>query len=385
MDASSTQTIRSSLIAKARDLGHFCKSVEEVLDILARWDHGSNGPWLMVFDKLDDKEISIRDYIPSCEHGSIIITSRIHDMGQISNHHVELDAMDPKEAASTLLKAALGPSVVPTPAEFTLGLRISEQLGYLPVVLVQAGCYIKSRRCLPEFLERLQTSRRQMLTQPIGDRDVYNHNVYVMLDVTLSSLSKRAQKFYHLLSFAHHRGFPRPLIKLATQYHFLLESFTFLERRSDFSETVELLYDTIAPSREWEELEFDDLMMELQRASLMSVEEYDGMVTLNCNSLLLACSQDLLPQSEKLVYARAMGRIVASGTTTAGVALHEHLIPIFVRSENTGVSSKPMIVQALRISLRGQASPMSAFRYGRAYGTNSKRHWNLSAKSCFKY
>ncbi|CCA69190.1 hypothetical protein PIIN_03090 [Serendipita indica DSM 11827] len=327
LDASSTQTIRSSLIARARDLGHFCKSVEEVLDTLTRWDDASNGPWLMVFDKLDDKDIVIRNFIPSCEHGSIIITSRLNDMGQLSHHHVKLDTMDPNEAASTLLKAALGPSTVPTPAEFDLGLEIAEQLGYLPVVLVQAGCYIHSTRRLHQFLDMLQMSRHKVLTQSIKARDAYEHNVYAMIDVTLDSLSKRAQNFYYLLSFAHHRDLPRPLIKLAAQYHFLLESLTLLERRPDFSETTELLYDTLSPSREWQDHEFDDLVVELQRASLMTVEECNGVVTLNCNSLLLACSQERLSQSEKLMYARAMSRIIASGTTTAGVALHEYLVP----------------------------------------------------------
>lgn len=41
----------------------------------------ANTRWLLVFDNLDDLEsFSVNNYIPSCRHGTIIITTRRHDI-----------------------------------------------------------------------------------------------------------------------------------------------------------------------------------------------------------------------------------------------------------------------------------------------------------------
>jgi len=76
-----------------------------------------NNNWLLVFDNLDDPDsVDIGEYIPACNHGTVIITSRRRDLQQ-GRRGFEVQQMQPMEAIQLLLKASgipkledLGPS-----------------------------------------------------------------------------------------------------------------------------------------------------------------------------------------------------------------------------------------------------------------------------------
>jgi len=79
-----------------------------VIDAVKRWFTGkSNSKWLLVLDNLDDLEsFKLNDYIPSCVHGTVIITSRRPESAQGGRRGFEIQEMQEYEAKSLLLKSA---------------------------------------------------------------------------------------------------------------------------------------------------------------------------------------------------------------------------------------------------------------------------------------
>ncbi|KAG8789506.1 hypothetical protein FRC15_008363 [Serendipita sp. 397] len=324
VDASSVQTIQTSLVTRVRGLGRKCKTVQEAIDELASWDQQYDGRWLLIFDNADSRSLQITKYFPRCDDGHIIVTTRNMTMGELApDAHLELGAMSESEGIQLLLNVANAPR-----SDQDVASKIAEELGYLPVALVQAGSYIKQRRCLNDYLNRLANSRQKILQHPLPEqRDRYQQNLYAALDLTQAELSSRAQEFISLLSFGHHRGFPRPLIELASQHHFTIDMFEYVDRDKSYHPAVELLHRIICPSGEWNDDNFDDLLVELQQASLINFcTEEKEMLTLSIHPLVRAWAQDRLQSEDAIVFRNAMARVLACGAAPPGADLHERMI-----------------------------------------------------------
>ncbi|RPB06363.1 hypothetical protein P167DRAFT_530999 [Morchella conica CCBAS932] len=93
-----------------------------------RWlSQQSNREWLLILDNVDDLEsFNIDSFIPTCDHGTVIITTRRRRPEWLSNWFgISLTwGRIEKEAATELTK----------------------KLGNLPLALVQAGAYISANR-----------------------------------------------------------------------------------------------------------------------------------------------------------------------------------------------------------------------------------------------
>jgi len=65
-----------------------------------------NTNWLLVFDNLDDPDlVDIEKYVPSCNHGTVIITSRRRDCVQQGRRGLEVQQMHHMESIQLLLNA----------------------------------------------------------------------------------------------------------------------------------------------------------------------------------------------------------------------------------------------------------------------------------------
>src|SRR5258708_7081742 len=100
VDASTTETIDMTLktIATTRRIGD---SSQDAL----KWFAGKQEPWLLFFDNADDPKIDLNKFLPKCNHGNIVITSRnpgLRGYGQ----HFQVSDMDETEAVELLLKSA---------------------------------------------------------------------------------------------------------------------------------------------------------------------------------------------------------------------------------------------------------------------------------------
>ncbi|KAG8825239.1 hypothetical protein FRC18_010349 [Serendipita sp. 400] len=317
IDASSTESTEKGLVARLRSVDHKFKgtTVTDVTDALAYPGDELTTRWFLIFDNADDPAMDITDYIPNCDHGVILITTRNPNLGNLSpDNHLPLDVMSKEEAVSALLSSAFGTRETPTVVQRDYAAQIVEQLGYLPVAVIQAGCYIKTQQCFDRYLQRLQANRSSVLRHHSihKDRLKYKHGVYSAFDTTLQVLSKRALDFLGILSFFHYANVPRQIFSIAASRHFKYQHYDLFEHSDEaFQDSVHLLMDTICPSGKWDEGDLDQLLEELQRYSLVTLISAPRLVTLRFHPLFHSWAGDRLMESERVVLRGAAARLLA--------------------------------------------------------------------------
>ena len=82
---------------------------QEVVEAVRQWFTAPENPnWLLVFDNLDDlQSFDIDDYIPSCGHGTVIITSRRPECIKQGRRGFEVHQMQPSEGMKLLMESAV--------------------------------------------------------------------------------------------------------------------------------------------------------------------------------------------------------------------------------------------------------------------------------------
>jgi len=98
------------MAGKLDPAGYFAVTSEEeqhVVSAVKQWFSApGNTNWLLVFDNLDDPDlVGIEEYIPSCNHGTVIITSRRRDCVRQGRRGLEVQQMHHMESIQLLLSA----------------------------------------------------------------------------------------------------------------------------------------------------------------------------------------------------------------------------------------------------------------------------------------
>ena len=99
IDASTEATTVASLESIA-----LSKGVGSTADDTLKWLQAQKSEWLLLFNNADDKTLNLRNFFPSCRHGSILITSRyagFRDHAPDANQ--EVSGMTPSDAQNLLL------------------------------------------------------------------------------------------------------------------------------------------------------------------------------------------------------------------------------------------------------------------------------------------
>src|ERR1700743_2547918 len=96
VDASSEESLKKGLVTRIRLIdGHLQPAnVEEALDLLANPRGVLTCNWLIIMDNADSTVLNIQDFIPSCDHGCILVTSRNAALSDLHpGGHIAMDAM----------------------------------------------------------------------------------------------------------------------------------------------------------------------------------------------------------------------------------------------------------------------------------------------------
>lgn len=321
------------------------ETVEEAINILANPDEEVTMEWLIIFDNADDPNVNYSDFLPQCDHGSILMTTRDPSMEALApGFHLMLEVMDPDEAIKALLSCAFpiqednsttARSLVeesipqPTTRDHQAAAAIAEELGYLPIAIIQAGCYIRQHRALHQYHDHLKSNRSEVLkhaTRVHRDKLKYPHGVYACFDITLGALSPRAVQLLGILSFFHFSSIPRLLLTIAAKSKFLYDPYDLLDRPEDFNDAVRYLNSVLCPNGEWNEIEVDHLFEELQKYSLVTPVS-SPMVTFRFHPLVFSWTRDRLTSAEEVATSRAAAiRLLVSGITRRDdYYLYDHL------------------------------------------------------------
>jgi hypothetical protein len=70
------------------------------------WLSGKADEWMLFFDNADDPNINLNDFMPQCDHGNIIITSRNPGHCVYAGSHSLVTDMEEEDAVALLLKSA---------------------------------------------------------------------------------------------------------------------------------------------------------------------------------------------------------------------------------------------------------------------------------------
>ncbi|KAJ3829321.1 hypothetical protein F5880DRAFT_1470818 [Lentinula raphanica] len=178
------------------------------------WLHTHEKNWLIIIDNADDPKIDFKEYLPSCVHGNIIITSRNPELQVIATQSEELQDLLPEEAMFLLLKHAFKSLDSITPPQKEEAALIAQELHCFPLALVQAGAYICQQNCLFGYLDRLQSQRQEMLLRnPKYSIDRYGLSVYATWNLSWEQLSPDCKILLEVCAHLYYDWIPRALFQ----------------------------------------------------------------------------------------------------------------------------------------------------------------------------
>jgi len=247
-------------------------------------------------------------------------------MGELSpRNHYELQGMSIIEAVEALLSAALPVRSTASPADHHYAREVVKELGYLPVAIIQAGCYIRRGSSLRDYIGVLRSRRAKVLRYPTPRQaDEYADSVYAVLDATRQKLSEKAQKGLLLLSCFHHTNIPYSMILFAARYLYTFEAGNYLNRTVNFSKAVNLLTEVFS-GIDVEGL--DELLTALGYYSLVEVDMVSDQRVLRLHPLVQAWAQDVLEFEDLDIYREAAIRIISSCSGKENKHLYRFILP----------------------------------------------------------
>ncbi|KAF7368060.1 FabD/lysophospholipase-like protein [Mycena sanguinolenta] len=313
IDTSTTATIDAGLknIAFIKDSGD---SLQEGLLWLTSQVQG----WLLVFDNADDPNIDLQDFIPECDHGSIIITSRNPCLCIYAGSHSLVSDMEEQDAVALLLKSAAQKITATTEQ---IAANIVKGLFYLPLAIVQAGAFISKSRNLGNYLELYTKNKEQLLRQkPAQSQDRYKWTVYTTWQMSFDQLSPSAAMLLQHCSFLHFNGISEDIFRYASGYRFPSNG----PSKEDLQSPLQLLSHFLGPTGEWDSLQFTFAMNEVQAYSLITFDEETKLFSIH--PLVHAWGQTTSPNPDKcrLTVGAILGMVLSKRSR------HDNVLPTLI-------------------------------------------------------
>jgi tetratricopeptide (TPR) repeat protein len=309
IDGSTAATIRGDLESAIRSLdGHQKDTYEAALSFMS--NASSHIEWLYIIDNADDPDLDLTPYLPNCSHGTIIITSRNRKTRHLaSTYHLELGPMLSKEAIETLCRAARKATPLKG-EELGQASALVEELGCLPLAVVQAGIYISEMSsglnengfAFGQYLSLFKRHREQLLRQR-GQvaLDKYPNGVYAALDLSYGRLSEPCRQFLHLCSFFRYSNIPVPVFSSAAEANFE-DEFLLSTRDAGYKEVQNQLRQLFCQDDQWDELGFNDILQSLSSLSLVSISSTHELLLLRFHPLVHSYAGDRLGTEERAMY-----------------------------------------------------------------------------------
>src|SRR3972149_4802021 len=126
---------------------------QEQLASVIRWLKENSG-WLMILDGADSKDpaVAVEKLLPELANGKLIITAR-YTRWSAAVLPRTLGLLEKDKAKEFLLQRTRGRRIE-TDKDEQLAEKLSDELGYLPLALEQAGAYIAHRKCsMSDYLQ----------------------------------------------------------------------------------------------------------------------------------------------------------------------------------------------------------------------------------------
>ncbi|KAJ7762591.1 hypothetical protein B0H16DRAFT_1368814, partial [Mycena metata] len=263
LDASTVETIDTGLknVATLRNVGN---SSDDAL----KWLVGKHEEWLLFFDNADDRRLNLNNFLPQCDHGNIIITTRNPEL-HIYGSNSQVSDMEEEDAIMLLLKSAAQEKL---PGNEQNAAGIVKALCYLPLAIVQAGAFIAKTGTFDSYLTLYARNRDRLLREkPAQTHDQYAWTVYTTWQMSFDQLSPSAAMFLQLCSFLHREGISEDIFSRAACYGFP----SFGPSDKELEGPVKFLSQFLDRHGEWDTLSFLEITSEIKAYSLITVTNLD--------------------------------------------------------------------------------------------------------------
>ncbi|KIM20007.1 hypothetical protein M408DRAFT_49316, partial [Serendipita vermifera MAFF 305830] len=325
IDGSSKEAIKSDLTEHVRSLGgaHSQKSFEESMKFLSLPTQG--GERLLVIDNVDDPNLNISAFLPKWKRGAVIITSRNDSHGQLSPMgHLQLDVMSMDESVE-LLVCGSGNLQLSGQHRGTAA-NVAEELGYLPIALVQAASYIFRTGCSADtYISLLRTSRQRVLSDPATSQiDMRYTTAFAAFDASYSILPLKAQLALHLLSFFHRQKFPLECIGFDAADGFASDDY-YLDRGEEYERGRNCLKEIFYSDGMWDPAEVESIVSSLRSHSLVGIIPTEVTRLLQMHSLVHEWARLRVPGTEVLRFQDAAIRLLSCNSQDNNYALMQYL------------------------------------------------------------
>ncbi|KIM22789.1 hypothetical protein M408DRAFT_47875, partial [Serendipita vermifera MAFF 305830] len=336
VDASSSSSIKADFQTWARSLGddHERDVWEEALQKLN--SAPQHEQWVLVLDNADDPALDLLQFLPKHVNVTIIITSRNHNLGNLSTtHHLELGEMNTDEALAVMLQAARRQLPL-LDDEMESAQTLLKELGCLAVALVQAGTYCRQLSStigdvfrpytFTQYLSLFYSHRAELMKEAgPTSLDKYQRGVYTTLDLSYKVLPQDSRDFLHLISFFHHTEIPlTAFIKASTNV--FKDPDWLLPRSQGHVITICSLQNLLCKNMGWNELRMQRVIHTLRSFSLLTASSMDDSIFLHLHPLVQAWSRDMVTPSCHQYQAMAI-QVLTACESEENLGLYRYLLP----------------------------------------------------------
>lgn len=330
VDASSLASLQADLKAAIRSLGvtYLYGTYKDALAFLAQ---PSNTRWLLVYDNADDTSVSLEAYLPQCEHGSIVITTRnAHHAGLAPDSSIEVGPMTEPEAIEALLYAASRPKDTPR-SERQYAKEIVRALGFLPAAIVQAGRSCSRGQSLNMYLSLFDAQPRKLLERGhAGSLDQYRYpSVYAALSVSRNDLEAIPKQFLHLAAFFHHSDIPVAMIIAAIECSFNNPA-EYIAHSGKVVELRQRLRQCLAPEATDSSLallHIDGILESLGSFSLINRTNVAGRQLFHFHPLTQVWARSILSPDEQIINNHMAALVLSCCSDKKHQSLHSSIVP----------------------------------------------------------
>ncbi|KAE9409019.1 TPR-like protein, partial [Gymnopus androsaceus JB14] len=214
-DASSQDTLAANFKELGQAVG-IGEDVKDVRDFLARMHEN----WLCIFDNADDKTIFLKEYIPNCNHGNVIVTTRLSEtLKMASSPGCQIDLMDlTRETAVELLLSHAHEQR--TLENQNLASKIVEALGCHALAVSTAGAYIGATQtcALGNYLAHFNKEKKRFLNYRMRSLDIYQSTVFSTFQLSFEKLSPSAQYLMQICAYLHPTYIPIEIFTRAATF-----------------------------------------------------------------------------------------------------------------------------------------------------------------------
>ncbi len=314
-DATSDATLAADFKKLGKAVG-ISESVDEVQDFLGRM----HGDWLLIFDNADDPKVDLSKYIPQCDHGNVIITSRLTEVHQMASpgFHLDFPDLGQTEAVDLLLKHAYEGL---DNNNQQLASAIVDALGCQALAVATAGAYIGSTATctLSNYLSLFKRKCKHLLNYKMKSLNGYQKTVFSAFQLSFDQLSLSTKLFIQICAFFHHTAIPIELFYRAAA--FTGDDLEPEEKKTPAIEELKHFLSLFTHDGLW-----DDSIDELSCLSLIIYNI--SAKTLSFHPILYICIQETIIDKDKMCHVALLllARATPNGFTYADYHFRRLLI-----------------------------------------------------------